>query len=373
MIKGKLQGIFVIVSTFVFLLICIKFLPAGASQTDEDSMVITAIDLGAENTGEATMISDGKGNSILVDSGDRKTRAVFDWLDENGYKNKKFDTLVSHWHDDHAGNTAEIIENYNVGTVYIPPTDYIYETNEEYSDPEYYERIRPYAEEILEAASRRGTRIVYLEKGMEIDAGSVKGLILYCCGSPTSENWYDVQFINNQSSLIMFTGGGSKYLTGGDLQNQAEKRVLKSGQPLQADIFKISHHGYDRSNMEEFIEAVNPTYAYFTSNKATETSYMHEDIYDSVSRMNEISNVMSTRYNGTIRYVCKNGEITVHADRNTQEDLQILTDKVTGKTRRITLVFNDACPIHMTKKVIDTDKYYNRRIYSNEPAFQEDF
>ncbi|MBQ8052178.1 MAG: MBL fold metallo-hydrolase [Lachnospiraceae bacterium] len=346
-------------------------LPA-ASDPEEDMMEITAIDLGAENTGEAAMITDGRGKALLIDSGDRNTREIFRWLDENGYKEKEFDTLVSHWHDDHAGNTAEIIENYNVGTVYIPPIDYLYETNEEWSEMSYYERLRPYAEGVLEAAKEKGTRIVYTEEGQEIDVGTIKGEVLYCCGCPTSKNWYDVQYINNQSSVIMFTGGGSKYLTCGDLQNQAEKIVLRSGYQLKADIFKMSHHGYIRSNMQAFVNAVNPSYSYFTSNKVTETTYAHEDLDENIIRMGALSNVMSTHYNGTIVYRCSEGVIEVQAQRNIRQIHQLLLDKETGETSKVTLLFNDASPIHLTKKVIGKDKYYNRRIYPNGLPFPAD-
>ena len=53
---------------------------------EEDMMEITAIDLGAENTGEAAMITDGRGKRFLIDAGDRNTREIFRWLDENSYK-----------------------------------------------------------------------------------------------------------------------------------------------------------------------------------------------------------------------------------------------------------------------------------------------
>lgn len=373
--KSKLRaGILAIIAVVVIIAIVVfgKVMRTAASDQEEDRMEITAIDLGAENTGEAAMITDGRGNALLIDSGDRNTREIFRWLDENGYKEREFDTLVSHWHDDHAGNTAEIIENYNVGTVYIPPTDYIYETNEEWSEISYYERVRPYAEGVLEAAKKKGTRVVYTEEGQEIDVGTVKGEVLYCFGCPASKNWYDVQYINNQSSVIMFTGGGSKYLTCGDLQNQAERIVLRSGRSLEADIFKISHHGYIRSNMQEFVNAVNPSYSYFTSNKVTETTYTHEDLDENIIRMGALSNVMSTHYNGTITYRCCDGRIEVQAQRNIRQMHQLLLDKVTGETSRVTLIFNDASPIHLTRKVIGKDKYYNRRIYPNGLPFPVD-
>ena len=276
-----------------------------------DQMKIVAIDLGEENTGESAMISDGSGRSLLVDSGDNKTDALIEWLDNNGYKDKEFDTLVTHWHDDHAGNTAELIEKYNIKTVYLPPADYVYS-----EDTKYYKHEQGYVEKVLSTAEKKGTEVVYLEKGQIIDVGCVKGEVLTVNSSLKKENWYDVQYFNNQSAVIMFTGGGVRYLTAGDIQAQTEKRLLRSGVSLKADIFKLNHHGYDRSNTQAFIEAVNPTYSYFTSYKATKTVFMPDDVKDSVSRMEKISHVLSTHYNGTIIYTCSGGNIDVSADRN---------------------------------------------------------
>lgn len=322
--KNKLWALLIMISTSAAALASCGSASPEPQLNTEDMMVITAIDLGAENTGEAAMQADGK------------------------------------------GNTAEVIENYNVGTVYLPPADYAYR-----SDEDYYKHEQSYVENIIAAAEKRGTEIVYMEAGQEFPVGSIKAKILYCNGSTYSENWYDVQYFNNQSSVILFSGGGSKYLTGGDIQKQAEKRILKSGQSVEADIFKISHHGYDRSNWQDFVNKVNPTYSYFTANKPTETTYMHEDIQDSVTRMEALSNVMSTRYNGTITYTCSDGEITVEAERNIIEMYQLLTDKETGETRKIKLVFNDAAPIHLTKKMIDTDRYDHQRINADGSVYEQ--
>ena len=110
---------------------------------------------------------------------------------------------------------------------------------------------------------------------MTIKVGSgVSGKVLYVNGSPYSESWYPIQYINNQSCAIMFTGGGVRFLTAGDLQEQGEKRLLKSGVNLKADIFKLDHHGYDLSNKQFLLDAVNPSYAYFTSNKVTPRSFL---------------------------------------------------------------------------------------------------
>lgn len=87
----------------------IAFCIPGMAAEANDTMKITAIDLGAENTGEAAMITDTNGSSLLLDTGDTHNSSIFEWLDSNGYKNSRFDMLVTHWHDDHAGNAAKII------------------------------------------------------------------------------------------------------------------------------------------------------------------------------------------------------------------------------------------------------------------------
>lgn len=287
---------------------------AVGARAASDTMKITAIDLQAENTGEATMISDGNGESLLVDTGDTHNGAVFDWLDDNGYKDRQFDILVTHWHDDHAGNATKIISRYNVGTVYIPPAAYIYA-----DDTAYYRYERSYAKKIIDAAMKNGTKVVYLKRGQTINVGTVKGRVLYCCGSPRSESAYNVEYINNQSAVIMFSGGGARLLTAGDLHSVVEQRLVASGVDVRADIYKMSHHGLSTSNCEEFLKAISPAYAWFTSNTATPSRYMSDDVKDSVTRVEKIADTMSTRYNGTITYTCQNGRIDVRAERNTAE------------------------------------------------------
>lgn len=329
-----------------------------------DIMKVVSIDLGQENTGEATMISDGSGRSLLVDSGDNHNDTIFHWLDRNGYKKKKFDTLVTHWHDDHAGNTAEIIQKYRIGTVYLPSPGYTYKKN-----TDYYKYERGYARRVLAAAKKRGTKVVYLKKGMTIKIGTVRGKVLSVNESPAKENWYDVQYYNNQSAVIMFTGGGSKFLAAGDSQEQSEKRLLKSGVSLKADIYKLSHHGYDRSNSQDLLNTVKPVYAYFSCNKSTPSRYLHNDIKDSVTRTGKASNVMSTRYNGTTTYVCKGGNIRVKAGRNVKKMYQRLIDKKTNKAANVTFVFNKACGIRNIQNVLNSDRYYNRQLNADGTLF----
>lgn len=328
-------------------------------------MTITAIDLGGINTGEATMITAGDGGALLVDSGDNHNRAVFDWLYENGYENRKFNTLVTHWHDDHAGNTAKIIREFNVGTVYIPETAYL----EEISTP-YYRYERGYYTKVIDAAKDRGTKVVYLRKGQTIRVGSgVSGKVLYISGSPRSESERPVDHINNQSAVIMFSGGGCKYLNCGDLCYEGERRVLKSGQSIKADIYKVSHHGYNTSNAQAFLNAVDPTYAYFTAHDSSPSGYMPAIVAESVERISKMANVFGTRYNGTIRFVCSGGKVTASAQRNTKTMYQKLIAKSSGKTKTEKYIFNKQCFVRHFDRIVDTDTYYNQQLTAKGSMF----
>ena len=342
-------------------LVCSVKLTADAGSS---KMIITAIDLGKENTGDATMITDQNGKALLVDSGDNHNRSIFAWLDRHGYKKKKFDTLVTHWHDDHAGNTAEIIRKYNVGTVYIPPLTYVKKHN-----TAYYRYERTYVNKTLAAAKARGTKVVYLKKGMKIKVGGVTGKVLYICGSPESESWYDIMYFNNNSAAIMFEGGGAKLLLSGDLMQQGEKRLVNSGQNIKADIFQLNHHGYDGSNNKFFLDKVDPAFAWFSNYHSTPSKYSDQSISNSVSRIGRMANTFSTRYNGSIRFVCSGGTITASAPRNTVKMYQKLTNIKSRKSVKKTYVFNKACEVHLDKTIWDTDKYYNQQLNSKGDIF----
>ena len=349
--------------------IMVCLLTCMTSKTDvsaaTDKMKIVSIDLGQENTGEATMISDGKGKSLLLDSGDNHNDSVFKWLNKNGYRRKKFDTLVTHWHDDHAGNTAKIIERYNVGTVYLPSTSYVYKENSDY-----YRYERGYATRILAAAKKHGTKVVYLKKGKTIKVGSVKGKVLSVNALPKKQrDQGNVHYFNNQSAVIMFSGGGAKFLAAGDSQKELEEKLVKSRTSLKADIYKLSHHGYDGSNNKMFVDAISPALAYFSNYLSTPSKYTRDDIRGSVNRVEKTANVMSARYNGTITYICQGGNIRVKAGRNVKKMYQRVINKKTNKAQNITIAFNKASKIHSISSILNTKEYYNRQLNAKGSMF----
>ena len=320
-----------------------------------DSMTIYAIDLGQNNEGEATMIVGGDGASLLIDAGDKNTVKIFSWLKSHGYDSKKFDLLVTHWHDDHVYYVSRIIKDYPVGKVYLPGTEYA--TTQHYRDV---------YRSIINAANKKKTKVVTLKKNMAVNVGAyVDGKVLYVNGYD-SKSGTILQRYNNQSAAIMFKGGGSRFLACGDAMEAEEKKILASGADIKADIFKLNHHGYPGSNTRDFVDAVSPSYGWFTTNNATPGNYNPISVREIVRRTSAKTNLFSTRYNGTTIFKSSGGKISVSAERNTAKMYRRVKDAGTGKERTVTFTFNKFVVPRFTDKILDTKSLLNSRQVDSE-------
>ncbi len=65
--------------------------------------------------------------------------------------------------------------------------------------------------------------------------------------------------LNDFSVVCKFICGNHSFLFGGDAQKKAENELIKSGQNLKADVFKLNHHGSHTSNTEKFLKEVGAT------------------------------------------------------------------------------------------------------------------
>jgi competence protein ComEC len=66
---------------------------------------------------------------------------------------------------------------------------------------------------------------------------------------------------NNNSVVVRLTYGQFSLLLTGDVQQEGERTLLASGQPLNSLVVKVPHHGADTSVTLPFLQAVNPQLA----------------------------------------------------------------------------------------------------------------
>ena len=303
-----------ITAVLISLILPVNVRKVNAASSD---MKIYAIDTGDRTYGDATYLMSG-GRGLLMDTGDKDpNRTVINWL-RNNYQTS-FDMYLSHYHDDHDYYMAEIINTFRVGTLYLPVNGYM-----KYGKSDYMDFHRNLMNQTINAAKARGTKIVWLQKGSTFTIGNTTAEVLWGC--TYNNGVYNTNYINNNSLVTRFTGGGVSFLTGGDLEAPTENSIISAGIDIKADIFKMNHHGGNTSNTQPFIEAVNPYYAWYNYDENARTdTWASGWCSDPVTRMSLIANTLGTRYNGTIVFSAVDGFVTASAQRHVKSLYEKLT------------------------------------------------
>lgn len=230
--------------SMLILIIGIRLLPKD--------MTITAIDVGH---GDSIAITAPNRSVMLIDTGPKvpgtngpdlnhsclaplvplSTSAEF--LLDKGFRH--VDMLVlTHFDEDHTGSAISIIQNLNVNKVAISINS---------KEKEEYKQLLPYLE-------KRNIETIFLEEGMSFSFDNAEFYVL----SPKES---DIASENNDSVCLMMEYLGTKTLFPGDLEEEGEEALIKSGKSLEADILKLGHHGSITSSSENFIRAVEPEIA----------------------------------------------------------------------------------------------------------------
>jgi competence protein ComEC len=88
---------------------------------------------------------------------------------------------------------------------------------------------------------------------LDIDGARVDALSPFTDQPPMSDN--------NESMVLRITFGSRSFLLTGDIEKQAEARLVESESDLRADVLKVAHHGSKTSSTIDFLERVKPQHA----------------------------------------------------------------------------------------------------------------
>ena len=194
----------------------------------------------------------------------------------------RIDALVlSHLHKDHMGSAAALIADFEVGRVLLGPHP--------------LENKR--TDELMDAMEAAGITPVYTAAGDVFNFGGAAFEIL----GPRSES-YEQE--NDYSMVARLTVAGQRVLFTGDIENDAIKELLASGEDLSAEILKVPHHGREEKRSGLFFTAVSPQYAVISS------SYDAEDDLPS----GEVVSLLHTA--GSEVFVTADGTVTAQLTRD---------------------------------------------------------
>lgn len=227
--------------------LCLLILRLVAGSTTPPSrfhLTFTVLDVGH---GDALLLELPGGERLLVDGGgssnpsfDMGERVLVPALLERGVK--KLDAvIVTHPDLDHIGGLPALVGSIRVEEIWQGRSEGRSQRNRE-----------------LHARARaRGVRLRCLSTGDELLLGEVQIDVL-----SAGRLGRVVPRSSNECSLVLqLTYGQASILLTGDVGEEMETALLRSGRLSHADILKVGHHGSNSSTRPQFLEAVSPRLA----------------------------------------------------------------------------------------------------------------
>ncbi|MDX8364165.1 DNA internalization-related competence protein ComEC/Rec2 [Cytobacillus sp. IB215665] len=259
------------------------------------------------NQGEVIMLDIGQGDSILITLPNRKAVYLIDtggsipftqelWQQKSNTFQvgedvilpllkakgiRKIDKLIlTHSDMDHAGESFTLFDNIHIDEVVLSNTKLI--TN--------------FEKELVGKAISSNTHITLVKKGDQwIDHGYTF-YVLSPSGTEIDEN--------NQSIVIFTAIGGLDWLFTGDLEAEGELALMRSFPNLSSNVLKVGHHGSDTSTTEQFLTAINPSFALISAGKNNIFNHPHEKVIDRLAIRN--IRIFRTDKHGAIIYTYTN-------------------------------------------------------------------
>lgn len=161
----------------------------------------------------------------------------------------KLDYLVlTHPHADHTGGAREVLRNFAVGQLLVPPWDA--QAGGETAD---------WPRGLFDLAAEQGTDVITAEDGTVYPLGSGTLTVLQGGESELYDTDDSSAHVNNASLCTLFEAGNFRYLSTGDAESAAEQRLVdRYGKALHATLFKAGHHGSSTSSTEALLQVVQP-------------------------------------------------------------------------------------------------------------------
>jgi competence protein ComEC len=204
----------------------------------------------------------------------------------------KFDVVIgTHPHEDHIGGLDVVIDNFNVGIIYMPKVSNNTKT----------------FEDVLLAIKNKGLTVNTPVPGASFALGKdVQCMIL----APNSSSYPE---LNSYSIVIRMTFNGKSFIFTGDAETDSEKEMLAKGYNLKADVLKIGHHGSTSSTSPEFLKAVSPAFAVIFVGKDNTYGHPHQE---TLNKLNAAGvKTYRTDLNGTVTITVSGADISIRTEK----------------------------------------------------------
>jgi len=212
-------------------------------------------------------------------------------LNDNNITNLEF-IILTHFHSDHYGNIVNIINNYNVKTLYLKhyygldgTTSSGYESNEEYIENEFK---KYYA--ILDICKERNVNIIYIDdykqdivtvkfNDIDLELYDSKNTLYELYSNPNSLYYNQKKFNENFNSIAVFikindyniflgadmTCSKTDIIPLQDICIKVINKIYNKHNIDHIDIYKSCHHGGSSTNTKEMCDLMKTKYCIITN------------------------------------------------------------------------------------------------------------
>lgn len=224
------------------------------------NLVVHFIDVGQ---GDSILIQTSTGATVLVDAGDTKAGrdVVVPYLRKLGIRHLDM-VVMTHPHFDHIGGLIPVIETYSVGQVLA---DGQIHTTRTYED-------------LLRLILEKEIPFRLVRAGGEL---TISGLDEVLILNPTEPL---LKGLNNNSVVLWIRYGQVALLFTGDIEAEAEARILAEGKLPKAEVLKVAHHGSSTSTTPAFLRAVSPKEAIISLGAGNTYSHPHARTLQSLDK-----------------------------------------------------------------------------------------
>ncbi|MBR5535282.1 MAG: MBL fold metallo-hydrolase [Clostridia bacterium] len=227
-----------------FILAVITYEPAPSP--DKDTLAVHFLDVGQANC-QVILLPDNK--VMMIDAGNNDDSALIcNYLDSLGIST--IDYLIgTHPHEDHIGSMDTVINNYSIGSVYIPDAQ---------ADTQSYRDFQ-------KAMSRKSLGATLTSAGTVICENEMYKAVAV---APV----YKYDDLNNMSIVIRLTYKDASFLFTGDAEEESENDITDD---ISADVLCVPHHGSSTSLSDYFLNRVDPMYAVISCGKNNDYGHPH--------------------------------------------------------------------------------------------------